>query len=381
MFGNNIILIPGKGVIDRNGNPMEEGSLFRNIEGKHIAVSDTPVYEKEKSTIEEGYYAGFKNDHYGHFLLESLSRLYRARKSPTKNIIWLRIHHARREFRPWQKEILTLLGLDQYNHLVIDEVSRVKKLYLFDPGYIISNTFLNEHSDFLSVYTNKAQRKKKIWLSRSRIDGGWINEVVIESILQNHGWEIFIPEEHSVQEQLDTILSAETVAGTEGSAFHALILADNPQCKIKIFSRRETSVANRGKINDNYTLIASRKNLDQTVYFPHQIHLEGKGLKSKYLVDPKQVLEALDVPYDQQFDYYTFARKEQLKLKEHHKIKSMRECIESLYSCGVYLMRHTEHRKEAVPVFEVLHQLRPKGQKILSLLHSLRKGNESGADH
>ena len=380
MIKKGVILIPEKGVIDLEGYHVEQGSLFRNINGERIVVNNMPTYEKEKRTIEDGYYAAFKNDHYGHFLLESLSRLYRARISPTKNIIWLRMHHARKEFRPWQKEILKLLGLDDFNHIVIDEATRVKKLYLPDPGYIISNTFTDEHCNFLSVYNKKIKKKKKLWLSRSRVDAGWVNEVEIEGILKNNGWEIFVPEEHSVQEQLDTILSAELVAGTEGSAFHALILADNPQCKVIIFSRRASDAVNGGKINDNYTLIASVKKLDQTVYYPNQIHLEGKGLKSKFLVNPKQVLQALNVPYEHQFDYYSFAKREQEKLKESYKIKSMRECIESLYSCGVYLKRHTDYRKEIIPLFELLDQLRPNGKKILSLLNSLRREDKTSND-
>ena len=107
-----------------------------------------------------------------------------------------------------------------------------------------------------------------------------------EKILQKNGWLIYKPQEHTIFEQLHEILSSEIIAGIEGSAFHALILAaDNLKSNIKIFSRGND-------IHKNYLLISKIKKLNQMEYYPKQIRVDECNAwhLHQYSVDVKEVL-------------------------------------------------------------------------------------------
>lgn len=369
----NVTAIPQKGLLDESKNPIEDSYLIRNINNKKKIINVIPTYMDTKISLKNAYYAGFKIDHFGHFLLEGIARLYNAKNSGIKDIIWIS-QNGNEKFSSWQLDILKLLKLDNLNHIVISKPTHIESLDINEPGYIISNKFSMQHSNFLSVYSINKSTNRKLWLSRSKVTAGWVNESEIEKILEQNGWEIFVPEDYSIEEQLKKILSSEIVAGVEGSAFHTLILAKNPNCKIIIFSRRAQENINGNKVNDNYTLISSTKDLDQVEYYPEQIHLEGKGLNAKFLVNPAQVLNKLNIDYSHKFDYYKLVKIEHLKQKNIFKPDTINDCIDNIFKCSIYLNNNTKYQKDIIKVLELLVKLRPNGKLITRVLENLRKG-------
>ncbi len=368
----NIIAIPKQGLVyGDTKKAVNDSHLFRNIKNKEVIVTNITSYVEAIETINFGYYAGFKSDHFGHFLLEGLSRLYHINKSNQQDIIWLTCMGSRK-FTSWQVEILKLLGLDKLNHIIINKPTLIKKIEIVEPGYIISNLFTKKHNNFLSIYKKNILAKTKLWLSRSNIEGGWINEIEIEKILKKNGWEIFSPEKYSVKEQLEKIMSSEIVAGIEGSAFHILILGLNPKCEIIMFSR-----GSQGIINDNYTLIANTKNFKQTVYHPEQLYLDGKGLKSQFVVNPNQVLNRLKIKETVKFDYYKILDKEHKKNSSIQKPENLKECIDLLFLCSIYLDKNTKFKDEVLSIMKFLRKLRPDGKMILYTLKRLENETKS----
>lgn len=63
------------------------------------------------------------------------------------------------------------------------------------------------------------------------------NELELEDMLASRGWIIFHPEEHSVEEQLETMGSGEVVMGCIGSAFHSLLLLKHPGSRYIVINR------------------------------------------------------------------------------------------------------------------------------------------------
>lgn len=170
----------------------------------------------------EYIWGGYFFTHFGHFLTESLARLWYIQQNPDLPILWTRFW-SKFEMKPHNEEILKLLNVKN-EIILINEVIEVETLRLPDPGAVLPYFYEPEYIQSLGVLPAiPTQKGKKVWLSRSRLSAtNIINEAFIENYLAAKGWMIIHPEECSVQYTVNHINSAEIVAGPDGSAFHVL---------------------------------------------------------------------------------------------------------------------------------------------------------------
>lgn len=186
---------------------------------------------------EGGIYAGAFYPSYGHFLTESLSRLWFAHERPDLPLIWDRGARV----KPFHREILRLLGIK--NHSIwIEEPTRIKELFIPYPGLSIGTHFDIGHRRFLGVVEpRKVIKGKKIYLSRLDFDGEEgkiVNERRLHWMLCAAGFRIVYPEKLSVEKQLNELTSSEVVLGLEGSALHTLLLCkSSPSTRFVILGR------------------------------------------------------------------------------------------------------------------------------------------------
>ncbi len=218
---------------------------------------NTPINKLKKRCV----FGGYVFLHFGHFLLESLSRVWALDPGECDTIIWC---HPQKGvgFTELQLKILSILDLDKCNHVFSNEILLVEELILPEAGYRIQNYFNQQHMKKLGkLPPSPIITGKKIWLSRAKqLDkGGWVNEKSIEDILEAKGWIIYTPEDHSVADQIADISSSERIAGSEGSAFHSIILCSALESRIDIFSRGYD-------FNDNYATIGVAKKLRQYLH-------------------------------------------------------------------------------------------------------------------
>lgn len=228
------------------GTPLPQSLLFR-----HYARIDflAPPSEPEAFIDAPAVYCGRFFKHFGHFLLESLSRLTHIRRTPS--LLCCYIKDYRGDMLSWQKEILSLLGITN-SFFEVTRPTAFAHLAVPQPGYIIPTEFSEEHNDFLScVRPEKVIRGKKTYLSRKNIVKTiQTNEEDAEKILRDCGWNVIYPEELSVREQLREISSSEVVLGIEGSAFHNIVFFTGLDTKLYAIPREN---------NENYVTIARRK--------------------------------------------------------------------------------------------------------------------------
>lgn len=263
---NDIIALPslfinGKllGGFYYNGKPIENGLMYRNYD-EHFQIEYPAPLIKHSNTInEQAIYGGLLYPHFGHFILESLSRIWAIRNNPDRMIVWKSTSET---LFKWQKDILKLFNFDVNSSLIIKQSTLLSDFRIPNPGYIIQNEFSYEQAKSLGVFSpEKIISGKKLYLSRTRSkqqDGDFINEKELETCLKRRGWIIFYPEQNSVQEQLKAISSSEVVFGIEGSAFHSLIFF--PHLKTKIFTITRNR-KNHYSYNYNYDIIAKTKQL------------------------------------------------------------------------------------------------------------------------
>jgi capsular polysaccharide biosynthesis protein len=236
------------GVYDPSGDCIEETLIRRRFsKGKErqIGVRAPPSSSSIYHDI-NAIYAGPLLNHFGHFLLEGLARIWFARRHPEIPIVWScpsaeQLDPSRPAMTKWQNEILALLGVNN-PRILVQSPARFKSLHIPEVGYVIQDYFHPEHMGALAVTPHTPKRGHNVWLSRSKLNQFQNLSIAgFEQSLVHLGWTIIYPETLAIAEQMSHLASAERVAGEEGSALHSLIfLKTSPDLRVDIFRRDPT---------------------------------------------------------------------------------------------------------------------------------------------
>lgn len=282
------------GVFTSNG--IIEDSLLRRHYGTFIdARRDPPPDKVNHGPPGTFIFGGYLQTHYGHFLLETLNAVWALRKHGHLPIVWIPMKGVT-QWLDWQLEVLDLLGISRHRHVLNCGDTRYERMLVAQPGYEIQRTFHPAQEAALGqVAPALTVAGKRLWLSRSgssRSRAGMVNEDALEAQLESHGWNIFVPERHTVARQLEEISSAEIVSGIAGSAFHSVLLLDHvATILMPVFARVPK--------NENFMTIQRQKGFKQVrIDLPSsalQVVKKGRwhGADSVRLLEPDLVVGPL----------------------------------------------------------------------------------------
>lgn len=268
----NATVIPLKGTMDSF-----TGGVF-NAEDKF--VEDSLLYRGNPGQFQETQnflkgvyiYGGCLFGHFGHFIWETLSRLYAVKQCKQVPIIFISPND---KIYTMQKLILEALGINNCLHLV-KEPTIIESLIYSPPGSAINPaSIIDEQIDALAhiSYANKSS-KKKIWLSRSRLKSGLVtNEEQIQAELIKSGYEVIYTEELPIKEQVRLTSTAEIVAGFDGSQFFSCMLAKKIYGRFFIFNRRV-------KIAETIPYILTKRNVEFSLHQFNVKCVEGTTAKA-----------------------------------------------------------------------------------------------------
>jgi hypothetical protein len=296
------LIMPLRGTLDQFSGGVFQGEacvpaslLWRNREPRLCGLPAPPEAVREALGKGEGgadrlegeyLFGGYLFRHYGHFLIETLSRLYAIKQCAAAPIVFSSTH---RDIMPWQRDAFKLLGL-RNPILKLTRPAIVDRLMLAAPGFALPDIATPEQIEALGALPAPPLVDKKIWLSRSsHIGGGLLNERELEPHLRDMGWEIVHPQYLPIRKQAALIASSARVAGLDGSAFHTALLSREIRGRFTIFFLRNTG-------DHAYTRIAQAKGFaqDEISLAEHACFLAGQGAERFYrLDDMKIVLEAL----------------------------------------------------------------------------------------
>jgi hypothetical protein len=285
------------GVLDRSGKVVKKSLLWRSYGrmGFPPELTSTP-----RADAREVIYAGNLQPHFGHFILEGLSRLWYAPHHPELPIAWAcRTEQPVTELNRWQREMLAVLGIVN-EPIVVAEPTRFAAVHVPEPGYRIKDFMSDQHARFLAVYPSRRRDPGlKLWLSRAGIEHQHtsIYAARLDAELAGNGWEVIHPERLSIGEQLELLATASRVAAEEGSALHLLVLlSDVRGLEVDILCRRPDRSAERQ--NGNYQTIADARGFGQRLHVipEERILSESSGHVAKVTTTLAGHLEALGVP-------------------------------------------------------------------------------------
>lgn len=189
--------------------------------------------------IDTAVFGGFLFEHYGHFMLESLGRLWAPASADHIPVVWL--PSTGPALTAWQNEMLDLVEAPPQRIVIggADGPVSVGELLVADQGFEVRRYLHPWFSSFLGRIDG-APTGDKVWLSRTGLGdrAGVAEEAEVEALLAAEGWRIEHLEQHGVRRQAEILAGASHVAGVEGSALHNLLFVRGFTGTIDVFTRQ-----------------------------------------------------------------------------------------------------------------------------------------------
>ena len=195
---------------------------------------------QSKAHVLEGHfiYGGpLYRHHFGHFMAECIHRII-----PSQHQFgdgkWLFVVETdcadRYRLPAYITQAFEFLGIRADAVTLIDQDTIVQSLAICEQGSDLGGGPKEGYLDDLHEYTTpklnalygKKDKTSKVYVSRSNVltGGTFLGESYLESLLQEEGFQIFRPEEHSLTWQMDVYRSAKILIFPEGSACHGVEL-------------------------------------------------------------------------------------------------------------------------------------------------------------
>lgn len=180
---------------------------------------------------EEVVWGGCVQPHYGHFLTESVSRLWPL--LPGGALEGLPVVCVRPPNLPYEQQWSAAFGARAVE-TPESGVVRFTRMFVPEPAWMLRSWVAPEVRDIhlharRSLDVPSLPPQGILWLSRSGLE--WerraYDEALLEWILEEHVTLIH-PEEKTLSEQIAAIEAGDGVAGLVGSAFHTLLAAREP---------------------------------------------------------------------------------------------------------------------------------------------------------
>lgn len=250
---NDGYLVHPSGVFDGQGAWLPQAAHWR---GRPLM---TPPARPEATAHLPGrwLWAGVRMEHFGHFIMESLGRLWALDRETVDGILFIPESGFGQpaELAAWQRQFLGLLGIDLPVRLVT-EPTRVQALLVPGQGFGIG-PLIGGTAPFRAFVQSRfakdipPQGPEKLYLSRTRLPadlGGIVHEDFLERALEDRGYGIFHPQEHPLEVQIARYKAARQVVGLDGSALHLFALVARPDQQVAVIQRRPGS-APEGIVN------------------------------------------------------------------------------------------------------------------------------------
>jgi len=247
------------------------------------------------------FYAGHRRDAFGHFLLETMPRLwpdldYRAFDTFLYYGTRLGRRDASAPHPAYARDLLVALGAGGPRGVVVrTQPIAVDELVVSTPAFVLQTQFSPTCAD---VFERVAQRvceaattavdqvpARRVYLSRSRLGPphrAATNETAVEEVVQRLGFTVVHPQELTIAAQVALVRGADVVAGCDGSALH-----------LAAFARPGTVlVAFDSRIVVNQLMIDQLARLDAVHVLAHDGRTDRKG---SWAADLDRVRYALEL--------------------------------------------------------------------------------------
>ncbi len=234
------------GVLDDAGRPVVEATTWRGM--SPVTVAPAPPEGPVDELAGRWLFLGPLFGHFGHFLVESISRLWAldALRGEIDGVLYVpkfqhRVQHVAETYRPF----LGALGVDVPMHS-LERPTRVERLCVPVQGFGMFEMIEGapEFRDYMRRHAGRDVAPKgarKIYISRSALPAGRgsiLGEARLEAWLEADGYEVFHPQKHEYLTQIAAYKAATHVVAVDCSPLHLLALVGHAEQKVGIIARR-----------------------------------------------------------------------------------------------------------------------------------------------
>ena len=212
-------------------------------------IPGAPDPAEVKEVAGRHLFAGMARVHFGHFMTETISRLWALDHldAPVDSLIFQPIYHRspRNLFSRNVRQIVAVL-CDGLPIQSFEGPVRVEKLLVPSQG-VGHFGWSTGTPDFRRFVRRRFEERytadgpEKLYISRARLDNEnrhLDQEYEIEEMMIDAGYTIFHPERFSIREQAEHYLAARLLVGGDGSAFHFAAHLLQPGTRVGLIKRR-----------------------------------------------------------------------------------------------------------------------------------------------
>mgnify|MGYP005806565481 CR=1 FL=1 len=202
------------------------------------------------ATYRKALFGGYLFSAYGHFLAESIHRLWPLFDDdqfcdlPVIFQSFPRYKERLDKLLPFMEDILAYLKIDASRIVLVNEPVFVQELlvptqvkWLKDPE--VNRAYVKRFEAFSRNI--KTTSEKKVYVSRNgyMYSGSYLGESLVEKMLEDMDIKVIRPEEWKIKELMGLYKSAAKIAMVEGSALHAAEISGGIDARLLMISRRE----------------------------------------------------------------------------------------------------------------------------------------------
>ena len=202
------------------------------------AFSSETVETDDRTVV----WGGVLFDHFGHFLTESLNRLWYVIDHPEKAYPVVFVCEKDRAISASVRSLLALLGISGNRLILNDKPTRYAKIIVPETSSVLTGFYTKE---FVSPYREMAKGIDakpfdKVYFSRRKFHGGIkiYGEDKLENVFKKAGYKIVYPEQIDLKDQIAYVKGAKEIACVMGSAAHLSLFAA-PHTKLIVLERTE----------------------------------------------------------------------------------------------------------------------------------------------
>jgi len=224
-------------VYDSDGDLVPASMRLSGAHGDRVRAG-YPEKKKAAGTerrIPSAIYLGHLMDHYGHFLMETVSAFWAIPYLREQRFLFHPFLFGA-SIKPWMKPFFASNGISTGKVEVIDGDLLVDHLLVPERSYGV-NTFLHErqadvYRALKSMIARRAVAKgveRRVFVSRSRLSKnirGVMNAAAFDQAMERSGFEVIFPETMTTEEQVEAYASADILCGFAGSALHNCVFME-----------------------------------------------------------------------------------------------------------------------------------------------------------
>jgi hypothetical protein len=196
---------------------------------------DGKIEEKDKKNIvykdKEVIFLGAFSNHYGHFMLEGMSRLWilLSKKYKDFDLIYISENDVSKYF-----EFLELFGVNLSRLTKVTNTTQYRKIIVPEQSIRLHDYYHKDYFRIIDKISSKVDKGKikKVYFTKNHIKNGRaFNERHFEDIFKKNDFKIIDPVKITIIEMISTLKGADFFVSTSGTSCHnAMFLNKNAKC-------------------------------------------------------------------------------------------------------------------------------------------------------